>query len=89
MSLSQQTPLACGLSLYEDGIKDYSDLIKNKDTLIEFMKCMIENNRFEFISENNVQEFLENIAINDSLNNEYRKYHDVSDDYGIPSQGEI
>lgn len=89
MATQIQTPLSCGLSLFEDGIKEYGDLIKNKDELIRFLICMVEANRFEYICENNIQEFFSNIDNHIAIHEECQRRFDPEMAYGIRAQGEI
>lgn len=95
MATYDETPKECGESLIEDNIRDYSTLIKSKDILIRFLTCMVENDRFEFICENNIQEFLGNSLHTHSLfcdDKRCRFTHqpfNAEQEYGVRANGEI
>jgi hypothetical protein len=70
MATFDETPYQCVRDLYEDGITGYDNLTKDKDKLIRFVTCMIENDRFEFIHKLLVDEFF--MQVRDHKNQEAR-----------------
>jgi len=92
---TEMSPLVMGSTLIEDGIREYKSLIANKDMLIRFLICMVENNRFEFIDENQIEEFLEErldshkTLCNDSGCRYSHPSFNAEKEYGVRKQGEI
>lgn len=95
MTTSQETMISHLDGLIVDNIRDYSTLIANKDALIKFLTCAIENDNFDFIAENNIQEALER-AFNahclfcDDIGCKFmHQPFDAERDCGVRAQGEI
>lgn len=95
LSSDTDTPLVMGENLVVDGVRDYDALIKDKDLFIKFLTCMVENERFDFFCENNINDFLEHALERHALwcDDVGCKYthqpFNPEQEYGIKAQGEI
>ena len=95
MTTSQETLASHLAGLIDDGFRDYSTLITNKDALIKFLTCAIENDNLDFISENNIQSVLDDsfnshcLYCEDARCKFTHQPFDAEREYGVRAQGEI
>lgn len=85
----KQSVFSFANQLIQDGITDYNEIIQNKDMLIRFLTCAIENNDLNFISENNIQELLEKTNhLHQLCDDDYVPFNSEKE-YGVRAYGEI